>query len=462
MQHFTQISSFSLELKAIQADERLAVLSQTKLDLAKIQASFYHFINSHTQLVYALYNNAAVKYSFYDYLINKLMPSNGPLAQCPIYWKVVLSEFSKNYVTELKFNNYKRASKVQSKTDMTSIVNISAYSMWLQTIFAGHDMQIFDRNNKNDYFIKIWVAKAYNSKFDRLFVQFAVQSILQSPLKNDNLLRFLLNVLGKTEQLLQTMDQKNPLNTRNLTNATMGFLETVLPILERRFGKHKALELILHNFNGFFTHWVYRKNRNMALALRWENEVLCNVKNINGKLPFQWLPYSLLAVFNNKEQEKTWSNAAIVHVLNGKSLRTAPELPCALTAKVAHLFNEMILVDYNQAMLYARGYACGVSSIFLGEIISNNTRVFWFNEPFFEEFCSFISRNAADFNRHELRPLVDYLSHIKRAQPNFTLAGRTPNTIRRLMEDWHLEMRQMNYLTQVPIKWKPVSVKGFQ
>lgn len=154
---------------------------------------------------------------------------------------------------------------------------------------------------------------------------------------------------------------------------------------------------------------------------------------------------------NDKQQK--W----FIHIGQGGNIRTAPSLPLALTKKMAHCFMQAPEhLTAKGALRWAQIIALGGSRQLAQAI--NETRLarsFKDNE-FWETVLQFFIRHPMLDVMH-VNPIVDYIwnqkyedrgGHLvdgvvrqnRPVQPNFTMRGRTADSLLRQVEQWHGRM----------------------
>ena len=156
------------------------------------------------------------------------------------------------------------------------------------------------------------------------------------------------------------------------------------------------------------------------------------------------------AWFNGNETHQHWFK----HIGIGQNIRTASGISISLTKKMAHHFlkapkhytiEEALRWGQVHALSGDRHLADALRETRLTRIFSNDD--FWLNVIRF-----FIANPMLDVSH--VNPIIDYIWHqkyenrrvfvergvareIEPAQPNFSMRGRTPETLLRQVEEWH-------------------------
>ncbi len=143
-----------------------------------------------------------------------------------------------------------------------------------------------------------------------------------------------------------------------------------------------------------------------------------------------------------------------IHIGQGGNIRTAHKLPLALTKKMAHWFMQAPNdVTVEGALRWAQVMALG-GSLQLARAV-NETRLsrHFKHNAFWETVLQFFIRNPMLDLAH-VNPIVDYiwnekyeermehlaggqLRRLGPAQPNFTMRGRTPESLLQQVNEWH-------------------------
>ena len=146
-----------------------------------------------------------------------------------------------------------------------------------------------------------------------------------------------------------------------------------------------------------------------------------------------------------------------IHIGEGKNIRTAYSLPIRMTKKMAHYFIQAP-ADYeiNAAFRWAQIHALGGNKKIADAIAGTQlTRRFSDNEFCLSVMRFFIHNPMLDISQYN--PIIDYIWNQKYenrivfiergiareegpAQPNFSMHGRTPETLLNQVEIWHRQL----------------------
>ena len=157
------------------------------------------------------------------------------------------------------------------------------------------------------------------------------------------------------------------------------------------------------------------------------------------------------------QQDNAAAISWFIHIGTGKNIGTAENLPFNMTKKMAHHFLQAP-ADYtvNTAFRWAQIHALGGNKI-IADAIAETRMVDNFND---DDFCLsvfrfFIANPMLDTN--QVNPIIDFIWHQKYenrivfvergvaldeapAQPNFSMTGRTPETLLRQVDNWHRQL----------------------
>ena len=154
--------------------------------------------------------------------------------------------------------------------------------------------------------------------------------------------------------------------------------------------------------------------------------------------------------FNGNVTHQNWFK----HIGTGQNIRTAPDIPIALTKKMAHHFLKAPKhYTVEEALRWGQVYALG-GDRYLVEALRGTRLVRSFsNDGFWLNVLRFFVANPMLDVSH-VNPIIDYIWHQKYenrhvfvergvarevgpAQPNFSMRRRTPETLLRQVEEWH-------------------------
>ena len=145
------------------------------------------------------------------------------------------------------------------------------------------------------------------------------------------------------------------------------------------------------------------------------------------------------------------------HIGTGQNIRTAPDIPILLTKKMAHHFLKAPR-DYTiaEALRWGQVHALGGDRYLMDALRQTQLTRSFDNDDFWLNVIRFFIANPMLDVSH-VHPIIDYIWHqryenrrvfvergvareIGPAQPNFSMRGRTPETLLRQVEGWHGEL----------------------
>ncbi|MCW8931560.1 MAG: PcfJ domain-containing protein [Gammaproteobacteria bacterium] len=156
-------------------------------------------------------------------------------------------------------------------------------------------------------------------------------------------------------------------------------------------------------------------------------------------------------------KEDTKSQRWFIHIGDGKNIRTAFKLPIRMTKKMAHFFIQAPAhYEINAAFRWAQIHALGGNKAIADAVAETQlARVFVDHEFCLSIMRFFIDNPMLDVSQYN--PIVDYIWNQKYenrivfiergvareegpAQPNFSMKGRTPDTLLNQVEAWHRQL----------------------
>jgi PcfJ-like protein len=176
------------------------------------------------------------------------------------------------------------------------------------------------------------------------------------------------------------------------------------------------------------------------------------------------------------EEKQTYIDLYI-HIGSGKNVRTFGQLPAPLFGKAAaHFLETPENVTLEEAVRYCHVLGLGGDKDLASAILNSRMVIDFEHDAFWHALIPFFVRYRAEIGLHQIAPIVDFLYaqkfQITRRQyhdgifmnfpppkPDFTLQGRTPTSLMRLVDEWHIE-NKTNALH--PTKWKPLSIGGWE
>ena len=188
------------------------------------------------------------------------------------------------------------------------------------------------------------------------------------------------------------------------------------------------------------------------------------VKKHNRDRQFSELARHLLAAYEVPLfMDCVWFNGNVTHqnwfkhIGTGQNIRTAPDIPIRLTKKMAHHFLQAPR-DYTieEALRWGQVHALGGDRYLVDALRQTRLTEFFRNDDFWLNVMRFFIANPMLDVSH-VHPIIDYIWHQKYenrrvfvergvareigpAQPNFSMRGRTPETLLRQVEAWHGEL----------------------
>ena len=185
------------------------------------------------------------------------------------------------------------------------------------------------------------------------------------------------------------------------------------------------------------------------------------VKKHNRNRQFSELARHLLAAyevpffmdsvwFNGNGAHQNWFK----HIGAGQNIRTAPDIPILLTKKMAHHFLKAPRhYTVEEALRWGQVHALGGDKYLVDALRQTRLTQTFNNDDFWLSVIRFFIANPM-LDVNHVNPIVDYIwnqryenrhvfvergvaREIGPAQPNFSMSGRTPETLLRQVEEWH-------------------------
>lgn len=164
--------------------------------------------------------------------------------------------------------------------------------------------------------------------------------------------------------------------------------------------------------------------------------------------------------------------AWFLHVGAGENIRTAPTLPLAYTKRMAHHFMESPAdLTIEGALRRGQILALGGSERLCRAVTATRLGTEFAQDEFWTSVLRFFIENPM-LDLAQVGPIVDYVYAQKLAategglgaqpmapQPNFTMKGRTPESLLRQVEAWHLALAK---LPTYQAEWKPSGIPDFR
>ena len=192
------------------------------------------------------------------------------------------------------------------------------------------------------------------------------------------------------------------------------------------------------------------------------------VRKHNRDRQFSELARHLLAVyevplfmdsvwFNGNATHQNWFK----HIGTGQNIRTARDIPIPLTKKMAHHFLKAPKhYTVEEALRWGQVYALGGDRYLVDALRQTRLTRTFNNDDFWLNVIRFFIANPMLDVSH-VQPIIDYIWHqryenrrvfVERgvvremgpAQPNFSMRGRTPETLLRQVEAWHNQLGKIS------------------
>lgn len=271
------------------------------------------------------------------------------------------------------------------------------------------------------------------------------------------------------------IDLLKEMKVKPASNATVKVLSEIVSVLMAKKG-HKLLE------NKEFIGALYNISRNRDKWIReihnWKPGNRNVGRQISHFLRFLFAKYPVPtfmdeAFLKNQETHIKW----FIHIGQGGNIRKVQALPFPLTKKMAHYFiqapNQCTI---HEALRFGQVLGLGGDRILARYILASNLGRSFENVEFWQSFIQFLINNPA-MDKNQIDPIIDYIRYQKFAsrrvyggqgeivqidppQPNFSMKGRTVNTLLKATEEWHKSLGQEREL--VGATWKPHQIPDFE
>ena len=151
------------------------------------------------------------------------------------------------------------------------------------------------------------------------------------------------------------------------------------------------------------------------------------------------------AADTNADKKRCW----FVSHSRGSSFRSL-DLPIAMTRKMEHIFlasQDHLPIEH--AIRRAELLALKVPPEFVKAIMSTRLAVDLRHGEFWRTVWMFLVANARDVDSNQIAPMIDYIQAVRHdrtqdgmvefgsSQPEFSMKGRTVQSMLRLMQEWH-------------------------
>jgi hypothetical protein len=146
-----------------------------------------------------------------------------------------------------------------------------------------------------------------------------------------------------------------------------------------------------------------------------------------------------------------------IHIGKGNNIRTAKALPIKMTKKMAHCFLQAPSnYDVNAAFRWAQIHALGGNKTIADAVAETRMARSFSDDDFWLSVLRFFIANPM-LDTSQYNPIVDYIWHQKYEnrmvfvergvvredgpeQPNFSMQGRTADTLLRQVDNWHRQL----------------------
>lgn len=179
--------------------------------------------------------------------------------------------------------------------------------------------------------------------------------------------------------------------------------------------------------------------------------------------------------FKGNSDKAMRSQRWFLHIGRGENIRTA-DLPLLFTKRMAHFFMQAP-PDFTVegALRWGQIHGLGGDARLVKAILGTRLGTHFEHEGFWIEFIHFLVANPS-LNRALIGPIIDFI-HNQRfvpqevaiapgvmgrrepPQPNFSVKGRTPASLQRLVGKWHQSLREVK---QPHAQWAKSGIDGFE
>lgn len=165
-----------------------------------------------------------------------------------------------------------------------------------------------------------------------------------------------------------------------------------------------------------------------------------------------------------------------IHIGRGNNIRTATNLPITLTKKAAHFFlkapNNYSIIE---AMRYGQILSLGGDERLVHHINATRLGQSFVCDDFWMTVIQFFIKHPM-LDPAQIHPIVDYIHHVKYThrqeydhvtgnytqalppeKPNFSMKGRTVDSLLREVEKWHQSLQK----EKLSGAWKPYEIPNF-
>lgn len=210
-------------------------------------------------------------------------------------------------------------------------------------------------------------------------------------------------------------------------------------------GRHLGIEALVHlsRFRGTHIrpviHWTGASSSWRPAVSSLAHHLICDYR-VPPFLASCWHATDAAA-----DQKRQW----FVAHSRGTSFRSL-DLPIAMTRKMEHIFlASQDHVPIEQAIRRAELLALGATAQFVEAIMSTRLATDLCHSEFWRTVWIFLIANAGDVDPMQIGPMIDYIQAVRHdrthdgmkefgsPQPEFSMKGRTVQSVLRMMQEWH-------------------------
>jgi len=191
------------------------------------------------------------------------------------------------------------------------------------------------------------------------------------------------------------------------------------------------------------------------------------------------VPAFLAAAWYATDQHADAKRRWFIAHARGASFRSL-WLPIRLTRKMEHIFlgsADHLEIDY--ALRRAELLGLGANATLAAAVLATRPARDLGHGEFWRSMWLFLIANRHALEREQVGPLIDFVNAVRHErvavetasgtilreppQPEFSLKGRTPESLLRLMDDWHRTLGVVTGgLSWEPSRWRPLAVEVSQ
>ncbi len=210
-------------------------------------------------------------------------------------------------------------------------------------------------------------------------------------------------------------------------------------------GRHLGVDALV-NLSRFRSAHIRSLNDWAGTSESWRPAVACLAHHLicDYKVPV-FLASSWYGADAAADSKRAW----FIEHSRGASFRSL-DLPIAMTRKMEHIFlasQDHLSIEY--AMRRAELLALGASIEFVKEVMSTQLATDLRHSEFWRSVWMFLISNAGEVDPLQIGPMIDYIQSVRRdrvqdgitdfgsSRPEFSMKGRTAQSMLRLMREWH-------------------------